>query len=149
MLQAVHPLTFILVAILPKMNTVAPSFAILPFAYVAIAMHSSPDAMSNFLALNPLSIVDFTLHPFVDTLPMRSVFLEFAFVSVACLIAFEAFAPAQIFFPLSFVDTQFIMIDHDTETMSLAILKLTFVDRTFIVLFDVKVILAFQSFIVE
>jgi hypothetical protein len=50
MLETISPLAFISISILPLMNTVSVSFALLPLAYVGVTKNAFPNSLAFFEA---------------------------------------------------------------------------------------------------
>jgi hypothetical protein len=129
------------------MHTVAISFGILPLSYVRIAEDALPHTITFLDSMSPLSIIDFSICPAVDTFAMGFTIKEFAFVAVAILVAFIAFAVTQIIYPLTFVDSVFLVL-HDTPTDTLAIDQLASVNCV-CVTFNTKALCGFDLIVVE
>lgn len=120
MLQAVKPLSFKTVAILPLMHAVACGFRLMPLANIAITKYSLPDALTFLQTGGPLTLVYLAIRPSVDALAMRLSIQELTFISVTVGVAFHSSSIARIILPLAFVDASFAVL-HNAEAFSFPI----------------------------
>ena len=89
MLQTNIPFALVTVSIFPCVNTVAVSFAFMPFPDVTIIKESTPDTIAMLEASLPFAIVYFSIHPGVDTFSISFSHLEVSVVRVAVRVPFE------------------------------------------------------------
>ena len=83
MLEAVIPRAFVLISVLPLMDSVAVGFAHVPLAHVTVSEDTFPHTITVLHAFGPLTVVDFSVSPVVHSFAMCFALLEVSFVFVA------------------------------------------------------------------
>lgn len=78
MLETIHPLTFVTVAIFPLVYAEPIDFSIVPLTDIRVTKDTLPDAIALFDTLEPLAVVHFTVSPGVDALTVRPIVHELA-----------------------------------------------------------------------
>jgi hypothetical protein len=123
MLQALLPLPFISITILPSMYAIAFSFRMTPLPYVRITVQPSPDAIAMLKTLVPFTIVDFSVIPWIYSFAMGFTILETPVVWISIWISLKRPSVSYILEPIAFVlPSNF--IPHDSLSVSLAIYNL-------------------------
>jgi len=139
MLETVLPLSFVPIAVLPRVNTIAFNLAIFPLAHVVVPVKTLPDTEAMLYTFDPLSIVYLPIPPSINPFAFRFVHDELPYVFASIWKEFKSSTVPLFIFPLSFKNSA-ISVNQNTKTLSLTILKTAFV-QAFFVTFDAKVFL--------
>ena len=113
MFEAVEPLTFIPVPVLPLVDAVAVHLSVAPLADVALAMDTLPGAEAVLHLLLPLAIVNFAVWPSVDTLTMRLIVEEESNVPASTTEDLVTSTVSPVILPFTLINMP-ISIDQDT-----------------------------------
>ena len=132
MLQAIEPLSFEAIAILPLMHSIASSFRLVPLADVRVSENSLPDSLTLFESVGPFTLVHFAVGPCVHAFPMRLPVKEVTLISVSVTVAFHTFPVARVVLPLSLINASFAVL-HGTEAVSFAFNEFTAIDSLTVV----------------
>ena len=147
MLEAVEPLAFVAVAVLPLVNAVALSLALTPLADIRIAEKAAPDSVALLQAVLPFTIINLAICPGVNAFAMSLACLEVTFISVGVGVALVAAALSQVKVPLALVNSV-LLVEHYTVAFPLTLLQLASVDRV-LVLFYTEILRALQLRVVK
>ena len=102
MLEAVLPLPFVSIAILPRVNAVAFNLPVFPLPYIIVSFKSLPYPESMFYSFNPLSIIDLPIPPSVNPFAFSFVLEKLSNVLASIGIQFKTPTVPLFILPFSF-----------------------------------------------
>lgn len=134
MLEAGFELSFVLVSVDPRVNTITVGHSELPFADVRVTPRTCPHARPMLLSVYPHSLVDFVVGPSERSEPLWLAINEAASVLRAVRKSFVTFAMLGSALPFSFINSSG-LIEHDTQALPLIVHDLAEVIASFVALY--------------